>query len=510
MTVAGRAFVGGALGALLTLLVHPASRPFFASALPGSRVPPEASPTVLGNPKNLEEAGRWVEVAALRTQQNDRLQANEWKALLRVVRASAQIDPENAFWPQSESWILQVLGDSPGSRTAWLRASRRLSWNDYQVARLRRYRDQLVQQTGKRQSWQAAAMLLRKTDAVASAIRDSARRNLARTALDRPEDLAYRFATLRNGALLRDGSRSLNGSRVGIAMVERASHPPGLAGGATYRRLYVARFEFQEALAAAGLRTEAEAVDRAYRENDGWAALTQTEGASERPRELALAAIVLSALPGALAVAAFFGCVLWAIGTLCRRATLWPVGRRQKAVLASAVAAAGIVFAFTGSWIAALPVSASILTLLASPRTVRSRPPDDYGPLFAFAMTLLAAVAGALVAVRVIGNTGASQTVLPRSGFEIDLLTVPALPIALLAIVLAVAVLVCPPWAFAQRRETGRVLAAATEQFGRSLFLIGLTLAVAAGVAAVPLDRRLDQELTRLTENEPAYTMLQR
>src|ERR1700722_6902790 len=101
MTLAIRVFRGAAFGALLTLLLHPISRPYFAGLLTGPsanhiRALLESDQT-LKPPSTVREAAEWTLQAAGKMASSQPLTKKELSSLLGLVREAKRMDRANAY-----------------------------------------------------------------------------------------------------------------------------------------------------------------------------------------------------------------------------------------------------------------------------------------------------------------------------------------------------------------------------------------------------------------------------
>ena len=251
MTPAQRAWLGAALGAILTLALHPLSRPYITSvfvlrAPPGLRFRdepttanghqpdlldsplPQAYPPVLFRPQNRFDASVWLQVAAEKLIHHVRFQPDEIPNVIQVSRAASDSEPDNAFWLQMEAVFLREHNELAEAKRVWLRASHCASWNDLQTSYLSDLGNKLAANTQSDFAWQWAFVYYLRSTAAARAIANFARAINPSAGLGTDSGLQLRYATLVNGELLRKGSRNLEVGQIGATMMEIASHPPGL------------------------------------------------------------------------------------------------------------------------------------------------------------------------------------------------------------------------------------------------------------------------------------------
>src|SRR4051812_19612991 len=98
MTRVGRALLGAAIGAALTLFVHPASRPYlFSVFLSPSRRAFSAEKGIPNDPGLLSD---WMLAAAERFVNHNKLTAVELQNAIAAGTVGAKLEPDNAFWRQ--------------------------------------------------------------------------------------------------------------------------------------------------------------------------------------------------------------------------------------------------------------------------------------------------------------------------------------------------------------------------------------------------------------------------
>ena len=257
-------------------------------------------------PTDLDSAAAYLHTGAERLEADRKLTGNEVRTLLALARRGEVAEPDNPFWPLSIFVFREGRGDV--AMRAWTRASRCKRYNDHQRDRLLRDVDRIAQKVGDTQGWMYAAVADLRSDALLQRIRKSALSTLKR--LDRSsERLDYAYETIRNGAMIRDGSERLDLGRIGIAMIEAAPYPPDVipAGKSPIARLYIAKTGLTAELRKQGRIGDAAYCDRQFRINDSWTAFASVERPDRRSQALSLAAVLVSALPGALIAASLGG-----------------------------------------------------------------------------------------------------------------------------------------------------------------------------------------------------------
>ena len=126
--------------------------------------------------------------------------------MVELTQIGAANEPDNAFWRQSEAVFQERLGNIEVSRESWKIASLARTWDDYQTAHREKLIDDLETEYGRRLAWHVAVAKSLKSSTASRSLLAFARR--LHTEEEQAHDLELRLATLRNGVLLRDGSRS--------------------------------------------------------------------------------------------------------------------------------------------------------------------------------------------------------------------------------------------------------------------------------------------------------------
>jgi hypothetical protein len=282
MTAVGRAILGATLGALLTLIAHPTSRPYLSTLalrvqpsdlaaqlyLRSERLPPPTNPI---------DAALWLHMAADRVYQGKKLTNAECDSVLKIATAAAKREPDNAFWYQMQAVFYQQAGKKAQAVNAWNRASHSQAWNDYQSQLLMHARQRISTLTRSQQSWQLAYVYSARSESAARLVESYARSLIARLDHESDASLELRYTTLRNGSLVRDFSRSMKIGLRGANIVELASYPKGLSTIRSPKKLLLAQIAMFNSLMSSGKKQAAASAYESFRQNDAWRAMTQRE-----------------------------------------------------------------------------------------------------------------------------------------------------------------------------------------------------------------------------------------
>lgn len=512
MTSGRRALAGAAFGALLTLIIHPVSRPYLLALT--HRTPPAAIETCLDKsdtqpeaPHDLYGASQWVCLALERVSaRNAPLRPGEVETVLGIIDVAARNDPDNAFWKQSKAAILLAVGRPMEAKALWIRASRAQFWNDYQSVRLGMVRDRIANTTGSRQAWQLAYVYEHRSFSAASTIERFARTLLGGADPNTREGLAIRYATLRNGNLMREGAKSVPVGRMGADIVDLTTYPANLAKDPSPRSLWTGQTEMLDRMTHLGpdWSEKSDSARKTFANNEAWRALIGYEDPIKLPEKYALLSIASSGITGAMAIVACLGAALHGAGLLVQRT----LGNRSKIAWPMVIAVAmalGVAGGFLmNDFFAGVATMGCSLLLGISPPKLRKSRPLELGPLFAVYVSTIAIAFSLTVVGFMMGQTTSAEMLLPLLGVPSEYYRTPML-LGLAAIPLGFLLLAVPMWSSAQRLPVPHVLAIALRKFGAFLAVGGLAATILLTPISVFADRKLGESLEQLVGNEPLF-----
>jgi hypothetical protein len=513
MTLWSRAIFGALIGAILTLFVHPSSRPYLSGPFiessnliqgPQYAPLPKSFPETLPEPSDDLSASLWIHVGAEQIKNRVELSNAQIEGLIKIARTRGKKDVANAFWKIAEAAYCGKLGRKEEARQAWMVASRCIGYDDYQTRYLLQVRETLAKTTASN-SWQFAYCYRLRSFAFAIMVESFARNLVGHLSRKTPDDLALRYATLVNGGLLRDGARNLEIMQRGIAIVELASHPPELQTQASIKRLLIAHSDFKEALKSIGMVEEAQRVEGNYNQNDGWYALTKREDTGEKLASLTLFSALWPNLPGVLLQCSIVFGAIWLLGLGMERLVRIQYRYAVIAALALAVTLSVSVFLLTDSNLALLATALCCLFILLSPRNVRTQLPKELGPLFTCAVLTLATAFLGLTAIMFMTRTLPVVANAPAFDSQLSSIIDFRLAAGLALILISCLYLFAPLWAMAQHIRTMFVLARGLRTFGAIGTILGLVLSVAATPICVYFEKENQETFGMLLKNEPVY-----
>lgn len=507
-----RAIYGALLGSILTLLIHPTSRSFLVGAFEVSRNPalraktelPGAFPDKLTDPKDAIMASLWIHVAAEKLLAHDEVSPKELDALISLSRNWQRRDPTNAFWRFAVAIFLDREGKKDEARREWVAASKCIGYDDQQSNHLASLREG-IQGRFLAGSWQYAYTYRLRSISFARLVQDYATDMIGTLSMNNEEDLRLRYATLVDGALLRNGSRNLSVMTSGSAVLELASHPRELKREISIKRLLIAHSQFKEALVRFGLTAEAEKVEGIYNENDGWGALTRLEDTEENAALLTMEGSILATLPGSLLLVAAYGYLVYLAGTGLRWISNRDEGLFQKIALVAGVALTVLSMLLTHSALAVVATGLACGFVLVKPQHTRRRPPEGLGPLFTFANLILSAAFVLLSAVFFLSRTIPVVANIEAFATPIEVFANADLMAGFSLIVLSLLFLISPLWALAQRIRTSVVMHEAFRMFGTMVTTMSLLLAAVTTPLCIHFENETRGTLRDLVRNEPLY-----
>jgi hypothetical protein len=511
MSRLGRVLLGILVGAVLTLFVHPYSRPrLFTGALAWGSVPRAlaadlaSSRDVLPQPKSVSDYSLWMETGAQRIVSRQPTDQREWTNLLRASVRASKLEPDNAYWPQMAAVFLLASQDRLAAQAHWIAASKKARWDDGQTARLTSYRDLLVAAYGP-SAWATAAAYPKRSVARARTIELFAR-DVARTAsLIAESGLVLRSATVANGRLMRDGARSMQTLELGIAVVELASYPPNLTSINSPRKLLLARADLYNRLTDAKMTLRAEEADKAFRVNDSWLGFPNSAEAGRDFEEEASLALIAVVLVPACLVATFLGMGLWGVAVALSKSNWGAALLGPPWIIVAGVVLAALTYLLTRSALVAVAVAASAAFLGFGPSRSRSRPSLDLGPLHGFLVGVLGLIILASISGFVAQFSLPGHELVDAIGYPDQALGGPGPILGIGLTGISMLSVIATFYAVFHHISTPTVFLHSLAALGRTMAFGGLILAVVAAPVALLMDRHISREMNQRLTNEPVY-----
>lgn len=508
--------MGAVVGMLAVLLAHPATRPYYALCLWGwgpsqvlathPLVP--ANLTVLPRPEDADSAAYGFIAVCESVVHWHEIAATNHRALADIARTYAKQEPENGFWRQLESACEWHQGNRRRAVQAWLEASRASYWNDHQSPRLHQIIQALQAESGTEMSWHyATAYNLRSLALVQTLLRHA---NALLTSVDSNsyQGLVLRHATILNGQLIREGARSNRIGWLGLNMMDRAVEvgDPPLASP---RARLLSEYELYNQMRLAGLISESEQINRAFQQSESWMALSNVHTSPRQLQQLMTTSVVLAGICSALLACAIVGALIALFGlAVCHSERL------QRFFRVPLAPATGVLVGLLAYSLTEMVLLAAALTLCFGffafvPLKVRSQAAEPSSTLFHVALSVFAVLFAIVMTLFFLGITPAIFELGPEIHLPAEHYGVAPLFLSLAAILIGLVLLTAPAWAFLERLPPSRLGGVALRDFGRSVMLGCLAIAVIAGPIVVYLDRQLSEQLSQIADNEPTYYVVQ-
>jgi hypothetical protein len=284
-----------------------------------------------------------------------------------------------------------------------------------------------------------------------------------------------------------------------------ATYPPSMASFPSQRFLLIARYDLINAAREAGMEEEAGWLLRTFQENDGWNVLLASVDAIREAQTVALACLLTAVLPGALALLSLSGLAVWGLGSaLVHRPRIRALVSPPWVYVLGFVAGV-FVYLQLELWMPALAVAASFALLGFGPSRTRKLADPNLGPLFSFAVWLLASAFGMFHTLMIAGKSWPGWHLLPFLQLDAEFVGGAGAWASLAGLCLSGLLVVAPTWAMVERQPTPFVLGVALRLAGKYLTLAAASLGLLALLVALPLDRRLYNVGRELVENEPLH-----
>ncbi len=499
MTIAARAAWGAALGAILTLLLHPVSRAYLLADF------------ISYQPRTFDQwsqnlVGEKARLAFFLTGYCDQIVTSSAKKegfdrALAAVEKGANLDPDNAYWQQV--WAVLLAKDNKPEQAVehWIAASGKLTWNDYQSSILFAQRFDLAGQYGAEQNWQLLYLYFLRSQSTATLISNYGRALVLNRSFDKHDDLMLRGMTVQNGDLLRTGSRSVVVGNHGAQLEEVASHPSGLSATLSNHKMLLARFDLFNRLRGIGQVTLASATNQAYRELDAWDALASPTRSEEVISDVSIESLLAIGIPGVSLVIGLFGLLLTGIAFATK--SLNRIHPAFPPLL-------GIVFAASSYAISFLPlVSLAIfgccMFLLFRPKYERPAGASDLGPLFSFLLWVISIIISLLTALFLITSSFAGVQILSHLGVPPEYLGGSGAILALTMLFTAILLFIAPIYGLTLRIPTINVLKTLLARSGRIFCLLGALGIIISTPVGIYVDRSNQETVQQMLLNEPLH-----
>ncbi|MBL8060567.1 MAG: hypothetical protein JNK63_07635 [Chthonomonas sp.] len=507
MSSTSRLLWGSLLGALVVLLFHPASAPYyrlFILQLGPSRVL-SSSPLILSNvtevsePKDKREAAFFLIIASRELTNPKGLNDREAKYAQSVATTYGDLDPENSFWRQMAAVFSRSVGNQDQMNEQWLLGADGSRWEDGQNQRLLSIGRELESEYQSTLSWQKAVLAQERNEFHANAIS-----GVARTIRpSEPKDTDIRFASLLNGQLMLEGSRSMSIGATGVQIMREASFSGQSLPTASYAQSLRQRQNFLNALRATKGPEISAMAESLYLNADSWTSVVNTASNREDRRNREFLSALAASLPGPFVYLSLAGCLVllasWLIGfhRISHRLFSYPVAPILGLVLGV------VVFASTRMLWPALWAVLSLAFFVFQPSAIRSQQPSRLTSQHRLLIYVMGVIL-ALCFVLFMMGLGAPMRALASSfGVPQEYQAGSSLLLGLCLLMLSIVVFSAPVWALIVRHDSVQLLSVALRELGRGLALTGIVGSVMAAPIAVWIDRSVSDPIEKTLLNEP-------
>lgn len=518
MNPAIRAFYGALLGALVVLLVHPASRHYLTPGIwmlsdSGFLRETDALPenlTALPEPDSLEDTAYWLITACESEISGQPLDHDQILTIVEFAQNGAQQDPDNAFWRQIEAVFLLKLGNMDASRKAWEVASSAVRWDDYQTSRLNRILDGLKEESGHTLAWHVVLAENRKTEVHARVLLAYARELLS--GLRERNEFFLRFWTLKNGKLMRDGIKTANGSQYAIEMIDLAAYSPYVEdrGYEDISRhvqpplVEASRDQFRR-LAADYLPRAAEIIQTTYKENEAWVAYVNPDEADTERQRLLVASILVATVPGTLIMIGLVGGVIFLFGVVLSKSKQLQFLLTAPWAQISGVAVAAAVFFTTGLVFPAIWTAIALASFGFRREKNREAVPQGLGGTYALLIGLMSVSFSVIVSALMISTSVPLEylhdSIRASTVFDVSAQTLKSLAAVVLSLVLVSASV----WGYVHHYPAERLAGESIKKFGLQVCLGCFALGVVIAPLSIALDHKYGATALKVFQNEPNY-----
>lgn len=509
MSSAHRAIFGALFGALLVLLVHPASRVYLthglthfgpSTALTNSRALPENIAT-LPDPQAPITGAYSVLVAADRLINNEKLTDDQLLLMIEVCQAASEAEPENSFWRLMESVFHEVAGNREAALKSWRLAALGNDYNDYQIPRLELLIFELQKEDRASLAWHTGTAIKKKTNAAARAIANEAQAILGEDL--RKKDYAGLVSTLQNAKLLRDGSRSLPGARIGSDII--AIVPNGKLGVSKSPKTMVEeRNYFLTKLSTEGLDHEYRTAAEVFSNDDGWEALIPPDSDALLEQRLRRS-ILTGNLAGNLLLCSAVALLIALTGWLVIKKQDGQTTLTTRILPVIGIVLGVLVYIATHLAFPAIWVTVVFAGFALAPPRIMPATPKNLGFTLNLIQGLLAGASSCLFVAYLLVNSTAAYSLRGHLGFTGSFQ--PGSPDLLAWSILVFSLSLCASqvWAFINRRRSLPVAALGLVRFGLTSAISCLVIGLAATPLLLAWDQEIADDFQKLFLNEPRY-----
>lgn len=416
--------------------------------------------------------------------------AHDLSIVLRFFRKSAELDPDNAYWPQLVAAVAGYTGEPDSD--AWKSAMRRTRWETGEAEALRSLWARMANADGVSLSWQGAVAL----DHAFRGPSDFVVKNVGSFA---NIDVDSRFASLLNSAVILDSARSFSSASDAVMLADMAVFgriDPIEALG--QRRYEEVKSAFPQLVLEARGQEDSDLAVAKQQTVESWQDFYRS-GASEarsKMRQLRVESLLSASLPSALLMSSLFMLGIGLVGALVA-SLLGPVlNPDRRLIIALGALVAVFLVMKTGVWLLGL-WALTIASVLSIPQMVARDEPVKWKRADRLAVFGLG-IAGLLLltALFLLGSTPASHL----AGGAVN----PAPYGAVGGLALSLALPCAAVWARIRKVSVMRGVGETLRLLGLTGALIGLSVTIVSAPLALWRDAANRDLLEGWIRNEPA------
>ncbi len=502
MTPALRLLWGSLLGALVVLIIHPSSRPYYAlfTRQLGPSTVLSTSPWMESNvkkvvpPTNRQEAAYFLVIVSRQYLGLRDISVAESQYAADLARQCSSLDPTNAFWLQMAS-----VFDRSGKFTDWEIASNGTRWDDGQNSRLLFLSASMSKEYNTTMPWQNAALLNQRSSSHALAILRHARTEK----VERDAPLESLLATLRNGQLILEGGRSIEVASIGAVLMQQSASGRESADTGSYSERLRQRQRFVDRLRAANMPGDAATVEAAYRNADSWSNVVDTAGNRRDRAERQIWSVIAASLPGCFVHIALLGIALMLLGyglgfhKISHGIFSFPVAPILGLGIGTAIYAA--------TWLVwpSLWAVLSLAFFVFQPTAVRSRLPEGLSGNHRIVIVIVGLVLASCYGLFIAGLGAPMRAIGPEFNIPQEYQAGSSLLLGSSLFSISIAVFSAPIWALIHKYEPVQLLKVVFVELGKGLLTTGLAASIVSTPICIFINRSLEGPISKTLLNEP-------
>lgn len=517
MTPSSRAFYGALVGAFGVLLLSPISRAYFTQGF-GAIVPlanrSVSNSAIQPNASNYETLRLAESLAWAFAELNEGSQSPQrLKDAINTAENGARHDPDNGYWHQAIAVFQNAMGNDDAAFASLKTASFATNWNNYSVDLFEAKIKTELTPPELRQAWSLALMQNIKNSDSEMAIVACCRYFVRITTLS---DTPKRLVLLQNARLIRDGSRSVVGSSMGLELMDavatvpfdmskfkrRPGEPVSPKALATARASLisdVSRFS----------KPQAEQVAESYRRSDAWTAFINVERAQSDLTKYTAVSVVTSCLPGALVSVGLIGMGVALLGLLLKqsamaRALLTPPWTQALSIVAGVAVYLSTRLPFPAIW-----ATVSLASFGVRQDKMREGVPSGYGSAYYSSLAILAICFSMVLGLYFVSGSPAGRYLSQDIGLDNSLTGSEFVLLGLSGVILSMALVTGSVWGFLLHVPAERLASVSLTRFGAFVCFGCFAAGIILAPISIAVDKVVGEKIGKIFRNEPNFYLTQ-